>query len=101
MAHIVTSALVIAKNEDGSDRYLYEGAVLGGGLRKGEVERLVEAGMVGKDDEPAPAADKPSSDKPAGNASLEAWSEYAKSQGATDDDLDGLSRDDLRDQYGK
>lgn len=42
-----------------------------------------------------------SSDQPAGNASTEAWQEYAKSQGATDDDIDGLSRDDIRAQYGK
>lgn len=38
---------------------------------------------------------------PAGNASLEAWQEYARSKGASDDDLDGKGRDDLRDAYGK
>jgi hypothetical protein len=37
---------------------------------------------------------------PADNASLEAWQEYAKSQGASDDDLDGMSRNELREQYG-
>lgn len=36
---------------------------------------------------------------PAGNASLEAWQEYARSQGLTDADLEGKSRDDLRAQF--
>lgn len=40
------------------------------------------------------------SEAPAGNASLEVWQEYAKSQGASDDDLDGMSRNELREQYG-
>jgi hypothetical protein len=37
---------------------------------------------------------------PAGNASLADWQEYARTQGATDADLDGKSRNDLRDTYG-
>jgi hypothetical protein len=41
------------------------------------------------------------SDVPAGNASLEDWQDYARAQGASDDDLDGKSRNDLRDTYGK
>lgn len=36
---------------------------------------------------------------PRGNASLEAWQEYAKSKGATDEDLDGMTRDEIRDLY--
>lgn len=39
-------------------------------------------------------------EKPAGNASIEAWQDYARSQGVSDDDLEGKSRDDLRDLYG-
>jgi hypothetical protein len=39
--------------------------------------------------------------RPAGNASLEDWQEFARSQGATDADLDGMNRNALRDQYGK
>lgn len=38
--------------------------------------------------------------KPAGNASTEVWQDYARSKGATDADLEGKSRDDLRDAYG-
>lgn len=37
---------------------------------------------------------------PAGNASLEDWQEFARSQGATDDDLEGKTRNDLRAEYG-
>lgn len=36
---------------------------------------------------------------PAGNGSLEDWQKYARTQGATDADLDGQSRDDLRKKY--
>jgi hypothetical protein len=37
--------------------------------------------------------------KPAGNAATEEWQDYARSQGASDEDLEGLSRDDLRKLY--
>lgn len=40
-------------------------------------------------------------DVPAGNASLEDWQRYARTQGATDVDLDGVGRDDLRARYAK
>lgn len=38
-------------------------------------------------------------EQPAGNASLDDWRAYALTQGATEDDLEGLSRNDLRDKY--
>lgn len=50
---------------------------------------------MGRNAEPA-AADE----VPAGNASTEAWRDYARTQGATDEDLDGKGRDELRDTYG-
>ncbi len=37
--------------------------------------------------------------RPAGNASHEKWAEYAVSQGMTEDEAAGLSRDELRDRY--
>lgn len=40
------------------------------------------------------------SDTPAGNASLEVWQDYALTQGATSGDVDGKSRDELREQFG-
>lgn len=44
-------------------------------------------------------------EEPAGNASTEAWVNYAKSKGATDEDLvdaegQPLKRDELRDKFG-
>lgn len=39
--------------------------------------------------------------QPKRNASLDAWQTYAVSQGATEDDVDGLSRDELIEKYGQ
>lgn len=38
-------------------------------------------------------------DEPAGNADLDAWQRYARSKGATEDDLAGKGRDELRATY--
>lgn len=46
MSHIVTSALVIAKAEDGSDVYLYRGAPVPSHIDSKEVARLVEGGFI-------------------------------------------------------
>lgn len=45
-----------------------------------------------------PAA-TPAGEMPKGNASESDWQTYARSQGMSDDALNGLSRDDLRDFY--
>lgn len=42
-----------------------------------------------------------SAEQPAGNASTEAWREFALAQGVSVEELDGKSRDELREQYGK
>jgi hypothetical protein len=39
--------------------------------------------------------------RPSGNASLEEWQEYARTQGADDEYLADKSRNDLRDEFGK
>jgi hypothetical protein len=39
--------------------------------------------------------------RPSRNASLEAWQDYARTQGADDEYLDGKSRNDLRDEFSK
>lgn len=36
---------------------------------------------------------------PKANSSLKVWQEYARSQGLGDAELEGLSRDDLRDRF--
>lgn len=93
-AYRVTGPLVIAKKEDGGDLHLYEGAVVGG-QSDDWVKRHLALGLIEKTDAPEPVAPE-EDEKPAGNASLEAWQDYAKANGHTDTDLDGLSRDDIR-----
>lgn len=62
MAYRVVAPLVITKNPDGSDRYLYQGAVLPDFVGDDEVKRLVDEKFVEKDgDEPAKSAAKKSS----------------------------------------
>lgn len=95
MSRIVKAPLVIAKAPNGSDVYVYRGSPLPEGLADGEVERLADY----LDDEPVVEAGV--DERPAGNASLEEWQEFARAQGASDADLDGKSRNDLRDQYGQ
>lgn len=59
-------------------------------------------GLVGdhvygdSEDDGSPPEPDSTDDKPAGNASLEAWQEYATAQGV---DVEGKSRDDLRAQF--
>lgn len=59
-------------------------------------EGYVVPTTIGQDvDEPvAPAA------PPSGNASTDEWRGYAITQGASEEDIEGLSRDDLRSIYG-
>lgn len=47
--------------------------------------------------EPAPTSDAAT---PRGNASLEEWTVFAKANGATDEELAGKSRDDIRAMFG-
>lgn len=42
MSKLVKAPLVVAKLENGSDVYVYEGSPLPGGLREGEAERLAD-----------------------------------------------------------
>ncbi len=48
MAHKVTAALVSVKDPAGKNTYFYQGAIVPDGFDKGDVERLVEAGMLEK-----------------------------------------------------
>lgn len=53
MAYKVTAPLVITKHVDGSDLYLYQGAVLPDFVGGDELDRLVDEKFVVKLDEPA------------------------------------------------
>lgn len=44
-------------------------------------------------------AGDPPIEAPGANASRADWERYARSQGATDEDLEGLKRNDIRDKY--
>lgn len=40
-------------------------------------------------------------EQPSGNGSTEEWAAFAKSKGATDADLEGMSRNEIRAKYGE
>lgn len=52
------------------------------------------------EDEPGGPSSDTGDDRPAGNASRDDWAAYALAQGADEADVEGLSRDELREQYG-
>lgn len=64
-------------------------------------EDVLAAGPADPERVDQPQDAVPEGDQPAGNASLETWRAYARTQGATDADLEGLSRNEIRDQYGE
>lgn len=49
MAYVVTSPLVIAKKQDGSDLYLYENAEVPDFVSADEIKRLTALGMIAKE----------------------------------------------------
>ncbi|NOJ59746.1 hypothetical protein [Arthrobacter sp. 260] len=59
---------------------------------------LTNTGHVEETTTPAVAEDTDT--KPAGNASLEAWYDYALRNGHTEAELDGLKRDDIKTLIG-
>ncbi len=98
-AHVVTAPCVVARLEDGTRRYFYEGAPLPtSDLAKGELTRLREGGFIAKAEDVEDAAQQSTpTGPPARNASREAWAEYALTLGATEQDLAGQNRDYIRD----
>lgn len=48
MAYLVTAALVSIKDPAGKNTYFYEGATVPDGFDRGDVDRLVEAGLIEK-----------------------------------------------------
>lgn len=53
MAHKVTAPLVVVKNEQGADQYLYEGATVPDFVSAETVKRLTDEGLIGEADQPA------------------------------------------------
>jgi hypothetical protein len=104
---VVKLALVAYTDADGLDRFGWRGEHVD--VHPDHVARFDELNVVPGEPavqepvlavtEPVPAEDN-SVPKPQGNAALEDWQEYARSKGATDADLEGKTRNAVRDQYG-
>lgn len=100
MTYTVTAPLVIATAENGSQHHLYQGSPVPAYIGEDELKRLADDGHIAKAED-APAAEEPVFERPAGNASLEAWAAYVlESDQASEDEIAGMSRDALRDKYG-
>lgn len=54
VAHIVIVPLVIAKQDNGQDLYLYEGQPVPGNVRAAEIHRLEDGGYIESTEKPAP-----------------------------------------------
>lgn len=88
----------------------YAGAVIPDPVDNDSLQKHLRTGMVepaeapAGDDQTASASgtvEPPAFERPAGNASQEAWATYALESGqASEDEVKGLSRDDLRELYG-
>lgn len=74
-----------------ADQELYEQTLTVDALRKAAEEAGFELVPVDPEEKP--------DEEPGGNASREEWAAYARTRGATDDDLKDLKRDDIRDKY--
>lgn len=95
MSYVVTAPLVIARDETGRQHHLYAGAVLSDNVDPAQLKQLIESDMVAE-----ATADEPTDGPPAKSASKGDWEAYARSQGATDDDLEGKTKDELVSTYG-
>ena len=87
----VAAPLVTARTTNGRVVYLFKGDVVTEDIDQESIDHLESLGFLTED---SPAAD--ADQKPAGNASQADWTKYAKAQGKTDEDLDGLGRDEIR-----
>lgn len=84
--HVVTAAMIVAQvpGAQGGETYLRKGRPLPESVEKDEVKRLLALGLVEKVTvEVADEAqtDPPPAPKPAANAGLDKWVEYATAQG--------------------
>lgn len=91
--------LTMVRTVDGGYRNVLEGdPIAGEAVDTTDLERLVRKGFL-VEFETDEAVDP--SGPPAKSASKGDWEAYARSQGATDEDLDGVTKDDLVATYGE
>lgn len=100
MSYVVTAPLVIAKDTSGRQHHLYNGAVLFDEVDPDQLEQLIESDMVKEFTAEAEDDGDQVDGPPAKSASKGDWEAYARSQGATDEDLDGKTKDELVSSYG-
>lgn len=100
--YTVTAPLVIATAVNGSQHHLYQGSPVPDFIGQDELDRLATDGLISEMESAEPEPEEPPVfDKPPGNGSLEAWATYALESGqASEEEIQGLSRDELRDKYG-
>lgn len=103
MTYKVTAPLVIVKDNKGSMHHIYEGGLLPENADGEHVKLLLADKMVVKAKADEAPAEPKADGAPKGNASRAEWAEFAKSQGAPDEETadGGLSQSELRDKYGK
>jgi hypothetical protein len=95
--------MLIFENEDGTVTYTgsFNRAAWDSYLAARGDEVTVGPGTVLPEAEPADeAAAADVVEQPAGNESADQWRAYALTQGATEDEVAGMSRNELRDKYG-
>ena len=101
MSYRIVAPLVIARQSSGANVHLYAGAPVPDSVGKDELKRLEEGGYIESVGGQQAAPAKPEGDKaPAKSAGKSEWEDYARSRGASDEDLDGLTKDELVAKYG-
>lgn len=81
----------------------YAGALVSDVVDEAQAKAQADLGLLEEFTPPVAAEPEapPAVERPAGNASLEAWATYAQeSDQASEDEVKGLSRDELRELYG-
>lgn len=94
MGYIVTAPLVIAKNGEGGDLYVYEGAPVPEGQSEEWIEQHLDQKMIAEGTSTAAEGAPPKS------ASKEEWVDFAVEQGVDPEEAEKLSKADLIKQYG-
>lgn len=103
MAKLVEGyGMFIWEHEDGTASYTGSFNAAGWDAYLAKSKKEVAAGtVVPSAAETSAAGPADLEEQPAGNASTEAWRDYALTQGATEDEVADLTRNELRELYGK
>lgn len=108
VAYKVVAPYVTLKVKDATGTSVVQGFYAGAlvdAVDEAQAQAQADMGFLEKieaaPEPPAVVEPAPVFERPAGNASLEAWATYALESGkASEDEIKDLSRDDLRELYG-